>query len=155
MHVIVLCCTSNPALCCVARAILPSYHLNGVAEESCLRPGGVVSMQGFLEKFAPDTLSKPRTTPGDLYCSYNDQRIQWFTSSLFLAGALTEVSGRRVRCLPVLCHTILSFSLQSSPVQQEVHILGNTKPYMLCLIAARGQPRHGQEVHHGCSRGYV
>ena len=50
-------------------------------------------MQGFLEKFAPDTLSKPRTTPGDLYCSYNDQRIQWFTSSLFLAGALTEVSG--------------------------------------------------------------
>ena len=60
--------------------------------------GGVVSMQGFLEKFFPDTLNKPSATPGDLYCTFDDQRIQWFTSSLFLAGAATEVSGTTGVC---------------------------------------------------------
>lgn len=56
--------------------------------------GGVVSMQGFLEKFFPDVLAKPSTTAGNsLYCTFDDQRIQWFTSSLFLAGAATELSG--------------------------------------------------------------
>ena len=68
-----------------------------------LRAGGVVAQQGFLEKFFPDTLSKPSATPGDLYCTYNDQKIQWFTSSLFLAGAATEVSGTTGE--PCICST--------------------------------------------------
>lgn len=55
--------------------------------------GGVVSMKGFLEKFFPDVLSRETTQVGNLYCTYDDQRIQWFTSSLFLAGAATEISG--------------------------------------------------------------
>ena len=50
-------------------------------------------MKGFLEKFFPDILTRETTQVGDLYCTYNDQRIQWFTSSLFLAGAATEISG--------------------------------------------------------------
>ena len=78
-------------------------------------------MQGFLEKFAPDTLSKPRTTPGDLYCSYNDQRIQWFTSSLFLAGALTEVSGTTgaMPACALLSHNY-DFHLACLPLKQEI-----------------------------------
>ncbi|KAK9914909.1 hypothetical protein WJX75_002176 [Coccomyxa subellipsoidea] len=59
--------------------------------------GGVVSMKGFLEKFFPDILTRETTQVGDLYCTYDDQRIQWFTSSLFLAGAATEISGTTAR----------------------------------------------------------
>ena len=55
--------------------------------------GGVVSMKGFLEQFFPETIGKEATSSGDLYCTYNNQKIQWFTSSLFLAGAATEISG--------------------------------------------------------------
>ena len=50
-------------------------------------------MKGFLEQFFPETIGKENTSSGDLYCTYNNQKIQWFTSSLFLAGAATEVSG--------------------------------------------------------------
>ncbi|CAL5221511.1 g3716 [Coccomyxa viridis] len=55
--------------------------------------GGVVAMTGFLEQFFPETIGKESTQAGDLYCTYNNQKIQWFTSSLFLAGAATELSG--------------------------------------------------------------
>jgi hypothetical protein len=55
--------------------------------------GGVVSMRGFLEQFFPDILDRSTTQVGNLYCTFDDQRIQWFTSSLFLAGAVTEISG--------------------------------------------------------------
>ena len=58
--------------------------------------GGVVSMRGFLEQFFPETIGKESTPSGDLYCTYNNQKIQWFTSSLFLAGAATEVSGTTI-----------------------------------------------------------
>ena len=50
-------------------------------------------MTGFLEKFFPETIGKDSTQSGDLYCTYSNQKIQWFTSSLFLAGAATELSG--------------------------------------------------------------
>lgn len=55
-------------------------------------------MKGFLEKFFPDILTRETSQVGDLYCTYDDQRIQWFTSSLFLAGAITEVSGTTGGC---------------------------------------------------------
>lgn len=50
-------------------------------------------MRGFLEQFFPDIIGKSSTLSGDLYCTFNDDKIQWFTSSLFLAGAATELSG--------------------------------------------------------------
>ncbi len=58
-----------------------------------IRAGGVIAMTGFLEKFFPETIGKDSTQSGDLYCTYSNQKIQWFTSSLFLAGAATELSG--------------------------------------------------------------
>ena len=57
-------------------------------------------MTGFLEKFFPETIGKDSTQAGDLYCTYNNQKIQWFTSSLFLAGAATELSGTTGQPLP-------------------------------------------------------
>ena len=50
-------------------------------------------MRGFLEQFFPDIIGRSSTQAGDLYCTFNDDKIQWFTSSLFLAGAATELSG--------------------------------------------------------------
>lgn len=50
-------------------------------------------MRGFLEQFFPDIIGRSSTQSGDLYCTFNDDKIQWFTSSLFLAGAATELSG--------------------------------------------------------------
>lgn len=68
--------------------------------------GGVVSMRGFLEKFFPDVLERRTTQVGDLYCTFDDQRIQWFTSSLFLAGAATELSGTtgKASATPYTCN---------------------------------------------------
>lgn len=57
-------------------------------------------MKGFLEQFFPETVGKESTQAGDLYCTYNNQKIQWFTSSLFLAGAATELSGTTGQPLP-------------------------------------------------------
>ena len=57
-------------------------------------------MTGFLEQFFPETIGSESTQAGDLYCTYNNQKIQWFTSSLFLAGAATELSGTTGQLLP-------------------------------------------------------
>lgn len=75
------------AHCLHIEFILTSVH----RRFSCT--GGVVSMRGFLEQFFPDIIGKSSTQSGDLYCTFNDDKIQWFTSSLFLAGAATELSG--------------------------------------------------------------
>ena len=58
-------------------------------------------MTGFLEQFFPETIGSEGTQAGDLYCTYNNQKIQWFTSSLFLAGAATELSGTTGQPLPM------------------------------------------------------
>ncbi|KAK9811165.1 hypothetical protein WJX73_007732 [Symbiochloris irregularis] len=55
--------------------------------------GGIVSMPGFLEQFFPGVLEEVDrdNTPGDTsrerFCQYNNQGLQWFTSSMFIAGA--------------------------------------------------------------------
>ena len=76
-------------------------------------------MKGFLEQFFPETVGKESTQAGDLYCTYNNQKIQWFTSSLFLAGAATELSGTTGQPLvsawlhsyhPDLCYWICSLA---------------------------------------------
>ncbi|KAK9809510.1 hypothetical protein WJX73_006177 [Symbiochloris irregularis] len=72
--------------------------------------GGVVAMEDFLAKFFPEVLahihddSSPNADP---YCSYDNQGLQWFTSSLFVAGVaaalpagwLTKKYGRKTTML--------------------------------------------------------
>ncbi|DBB00261.1 TPA: Transcription factor stp1 [Trebouxia sp. C0004] len=57
--------------------------------------GGVTSMDGFLDKFFPSIKKREAETPTvhNLYCQYNSQTLQLMTSSLFIAGALCELSG--------------------------------------------------------------
>lgn len=53
--------------------------------------GGVISMRNFAELFFPEELAKHGNTNG--YCMFNDQILQLFTSSLFLAGAFAALVG--------------------------------------------------------------
>ncbi len=52
-------------------------------------------MDGFLDKFFPSIKKREAETPTvhNLYCQYNSQTLQLMTSSLFIAGALCELSG--------------------------------------------------------------
>jgi MFS family permease len=53
--------------------------------------GGVTSMNDFLGKFFPNVLAnKLRSAQtSNTYCQYNDQKLQAFTSSLYLAGLVS------------------------------------------------------------------
>ena len=57
--------------------------------------GGVTSMDGFLDKFFPSIKAREAEVPTvhNLYCQYNSQTLQLMTSSLFIAGAVCELSG--------------------------------------------------------------
>ena len=57
--------------------------------------GGVTSMNGFLDEYFPSVEQRQAATNvvGNLYCQYDSQGLQLMTSSLFLAGACTELSG--------------------------------------------------------------
>eukprot|EP00250_Pteridium_aquilinum_P020700 c24911_g2_i1 orf=332-1915(-) len=52
--------------------------------------GGVTSMDDFLAKFFPQVLRNKNksTSTGDSYCQYNNQNLQLFTSSLYLAALI-------------------------------------------------------------------
>lgn len=55
--------------------------------------GGVISMPGFLEQFFPDLLdtSSSHGDNQDPYCKYDSQVLEWFTSSLFIAGVFAAL----------------------------------------------------------------
>ncbi|KAJ4955098.1 hypothetical protein NE237_011881 [Protea cynaroides] len=48
--------------------------------------GGVTSMDDFLEKFFPEVFQKKLTVQENNYCKYANQKLQLFTSSLYLAA---------------------------------------------------------------------
>ncbi|KAK3147971.1 hypothetical protein QOZ80_3BG0289020 [Eleusine coracana subsp. coracana] len=48
--------------------------------------GGVTSMDDFLGKFFPEVLRKKHQDKESNYCKYDNQGLQLFTSSLYLAG---------------------------------------------------------------------
>ena len=43
-------------------------------------------MPDFLEKFFPDVLAAQQNKSTDPYCSFDSQKLQAFTSTLFLSG---------------------------------------------------------------------
>eukprot|EP00897_Mesotaenium_endlicherianum_P008611 jgi/Mesen1/7779/ME000408S06896 len=48
--------------------------------------GGVTSMSDFLEKFFPRILRESAVAKTNAYCKFDDELLQLFTSSLFIAG---------------------------------------------------------------------
>lgn len=53
--------------------------------------GGVSSMEDFLREFFPTVLRKSRENKGSNYCRYDNQGMQLFTSSLYLAGLVSTL----------------------------------------------------------------
>ncbi|KAJ3681190.1 hypothetical protein LUZ60_015679 [Juncus effusus] len=58
--------------------------------------GGVTSMDDFLEKFFPDVYIKKHEVKENNYCKYNNQYLQLFTSSLYLAALLASFVASRI-----------------------------------------------------------
>ncbi|KAG8074071.1 hypothetical protein GUJ93_ZPchr0006g46098 [Zizania palustris] len=69
--------------------------------------GGVTSMDDFLREFFPTVLKKKHEDKESNYCKYDNQGLQLFTSSLYLAGLIatffasytTRRLGRRLTML--------------------------------------------------------
>jgi len=65
--------------------------------------GGVTSMDPFLKKFFPEVFRKKQEAKTNQYCKYDNQLLQTFTSSLYLAAlvasffaaTVTRVLGRK------------------------------------------------------------
>ncbi|XP_040378959.1 sugar transport protein MST1-like [Oryza brachyantha] len=58
--------------------------------------GGVTQMQSFLSKFFPEVVRGMRGAKRDAYCKYDSQLLTAFTSSLYIAGALSALAASRV-----------------------------------------------------------
>ncbi|XP_010935205.1 sugar transport protein MST4 [Elaeis guineensis] len=52
--------------------------------------GGVTSMDDFLQKFFPKVYVKKHEVKEDNYCKFDDQGLQLFTSSLYLAALMSS-----------------------------------------------------------------
>ena len=70
-------------------------------------------MDGFLDKFFPSIKAREAETPTvhNLYCQFNSQTLQLMTSSLFIAGAVCELSGTTGKWKLVLRAAICKESL--------------------------------------------
>ena len=55
--------------------------------------GGVTSFSSFESKFFPEVLGKEGSGEGVTYCQYDNQALQLFTSSLYLAGIFSTLVG--------------------------------------------------------------
>ena len=53
----------------------------------------MTAMPDFLEKFFPDVLAAQQNKSNDPYCSFDSQKLQAFTSTLFLSGGLCMLAG--------------------------------------------------------------
>ncbi|XP_010256218.1 PREDICTED: sugar transport protein 8-like [Nelumbo nucifera] len=58
--------------------------------------GGVTSMDDFLEKFFPTVYRRKLQAHEDNYCKYDNQYLQLFTSSLYLAALLSSFVASKV-----------------------------------------------------------
>ncbi|KAF5804611.1 putative major facilitator, sugar transporter, major facilitator superfamily [Helianthus annuus] len=57
--------------------------------------GGVTSMDEFLKKFFPDVYVKKHHVKEDNYCKFDDQILQLFTSSLYLAAVASSFGASK------------------------------------------------------------
>ena len=55
--------------------------------------GGVTSFASFDSKMFPEVLGKQGSGQGVTYCQYDNQALQLFTSSLYLAGIFSTLVG--------------------------------------------------------------
>ncbi|XP_022748787.1 sugar transport protein 8-like [Durio zibethinus] len=58
--------------------------------------GGVTSMDDFLKKFFPTVYERKQQAHENNYCKYDDQHLQLFTSSLYLAALVASFVASKV-----------------------------------------------------------
>ncbi|KAK1642948.1 hypothetical protein QYE76_060753 [Lolium multiflorum] len=58
--------------------------------------GGVTAMDDFLVRFFPAVYARKHRAKEDNYCKFDDQRLQLFTSSLYLAALVTSFGASLV-----------------------------------------------------------
>ena len=68
-------------------------------------------MDDFLEKFFPHVFAKKHIAKENNYCKYDDQGLQLFTSSLYLAAIVSSLLASRVCTKYGRKHTMLGASL--------------------------------------------
>ncbi|TVU40046.1 hypothetical protein EJB05_13492, partial [Eragrostis curvula] len=59
--------------------------------------GGVTQMESFLGLFFPEVLRGTKDVNRNIYCKYDNQWLTAFTSSLFLAAAVSSLPLRITR----------------------------------------------------------
>jgi len=71
-----------------------SKELTKIASSLIFQTGGVTSMPDFLKKFFPVVYRKSTETGIESnYCQYDNQGLQLFTSSLYLAGLIATFAA--------------------------------------------------------------
>lgn len=55
-------------------------------------------MDDFLAKFFPHILEKKKRVHEDNYCKYDDQILQLFTSSLYIAALVASFFASKTGC---------------------------------------------------------
>ena len=58
--------------------------------------GGVTAMDDFLKKFFPVVYERKQHAHENNYCKYDNQFLQLFTSSLYLAALIASFAASRV-----------------------------------------------------------
>ncbi|KAF8400577.1 hypothetical protein HHK36_013876 [Tetracentron sinense] len=84
--------------------------------DNCI-PGGVTSMDDFLKKFFPEIYLKKHLAFENNYCKYDNQSLQLFTSSLYLAANLASF------CTSIMMRFKSDASLLSAVVTGFVNVL--------------------------------
>lgn len=97
--------------------------------------GGVEAFEEFQQKFFPDVYRAKHLEPQgevDPYCTYNDQKLQVFTSSLFLAGLfsslfaghITRHFGRKITMIVAACWFLIGSGLNAGAQALWMLVLG-------------------------------
>lgn len=95
--------------------------------------GGVTSMPDFLEKFFPDVYGKTQDPNlNSNYCKYDNQNLQMFTSSLYLAGLVatffaswtTRNLGRKPTMLIAGCFFLVGVVINAAAQDLAMLIIG-------------------------------
>lgn len=84
--------------------------------------GGVTAMTDFLIKFFPSVYEKKLHAKEDNYCKYDNQYLQLFTSSLYLAALFSSFAaskvcstfGRRPTIFVASCFFLLGAALSAA-----------------------------------------
>lgn len=126
------------------RSMFDRVYNDGIA-------GGVTSMDPFLKKFFPVVYRKKNEDSDSNYCKYDNQGLQLFTSSLYLAGLTstffasytTRRLGRKLTMLIAGIFFIIGVVLNAAAQDLAMLIIGRI--LLGCGVGFANQVRsHGQ-----------